>query len=314
MSMRVDVSEIKSYRACKRSWKLGSRNGFHLRPRVTPTVFAFGTIFHEALHMMYMNVSLEKTMEMVTREMNPDTDVALIAMVQGYYANVIPYDLEKYKVLDIEHQFSFPVPGVEDLNVCGSIDMICLDKETNQIFGFEHKTAKNYRDDNFLWLDEQPRVYTVALQKYVAEYNAKQEAKYLEEWDAWDTKFQEPDQEPQKPVPATLGGIYINEVKKLLRKFDYKRSLCVYAADDLKNFMDGFFQTCIQCQHSVETDDVAIPQPNYMGCKMCNFRAICETYKYSTLVEDVVLDEFSEEFVKRDSDHLDEKVERNVSE
>lgn len=312
--MRVDVSEIKSYRACKRSWLLSSRNRFHLRPRVTPTVFAFGTIFHEALHMMYMNVPLEKVMDMVTREMNPETDTALLAMVPGYYDNVLPGDLERYQVLDIEHQFSFPVPNVADLNVCGSIDMVCLDKNTNQIFGFEHKTAKNYRDDHFLWMDEQPRVYTVALQKYVEEYNEKQMDKYYEAWDKWDTTCQEPDQEPVKPTPVTLGGIYINEVKKLLRRFDYKRSLCVYAADDLENFMGGFYQTCMQCHESVTTNDVAVPQPNYMGCKMCNFQTICETYKYSTLVKDVVLDEFSEEFVERDSDHLDEKVERNVAE
>lgn len=312
--MRVDVSEIKSYRACKRSWLLSSRNRFHLRPRVTPSVFAFGTIFHEALHAMYMGSPLEKVMAMVTREMNPETDTALLAMVPGYFENVLPYDLERYKVLDIEHQFSFEVPGVEDLNVCGSIDMIALDIETNKVYGFEHKTAKAYRDDHFLWMDEQPRVYTIALKHFVEAYNEKQMEKYHEEWDRWDAECQEPDLEPQKPIPVTLGGIYINEVKKLLRKFDYKRSLCVYPEDDLTNFMNGFFHTCVQCKTSVDTDDVAIPQPNYMGCKMCNFQTICETYKYSTLVEDVVLDEFSEEFVKRDSDHLDEKVERNVGE
>lgn len=306
--MRVDVSEIKSYRACKRSWLLSSRNRFHLRPIVTPSVFAFGTIFHEALHMLYMNVSLEKTMDMVTREMNPETDVALLAMVPGYFENVLPADLERFKVLDIEHKFEFPVPGVEDLQVCGSIDMICIDKTTNEIFGFEHKTAKNYRKDNFLWMDEQPRVYTIALQAYVEEYNQRQWKHYAEEL----AKFENGEiaEEPAAPEIATLGGIYINEVKKLLRKFDYKRTLCVYAEDDLKNFMEGFFGSCLQCKHSVDTNDVAIPQPSFMGCQMCNFQTICETYKYSTLVEDVVLDEFSEEFVKRDTDHLDEKVER----
>lgn len=285
--MNIDVSEIKTYRACKRQWKLSSRNAFHLRPIVTPPAFAFGTIFHEALHMMYLNVPLEKVMDMVRREMDPENDLALLAMVPGYYDNVLPGDLEKYQVLDIEWKFKIPMPFLNDVNVCGSIDMIVLDKETNKIYGFEHKTAKAFRDDSFLWMDEQPRVYTWALQTFVAQYNEKH---------------------PEAHV--TLGGVFINEVKKLLRKFDYKRSLCVYSESDLRNFMNGFFTDCKRCHHDVETDDVALPQPSYMGCKMCNFATICQTYMYGTLDKDVVMDEFKEEFKEREFDHLEEKVER----
>ena len=294
--MKVDVSEIKTYKGCRRQWLISSRNGFHLRPLVTPSHFALGTIFHESLHQMYMGVPLEKVMTFVRKEMSNDSEVALLAMVPGYYREVLPHDLDRFKVLDIEHHFNFVPADPEtgevldaDVEVCGSIDMIVLDVEENAIYGFEHKTCKNFRDSSFMWMDEQPRVYTYALMLYVQEYNAKH-----------------PDQEP-----ATLGGIYINEVKKLLRDFKYQRTLCKYPADDLTNFMRAFFGTCCACHKSVVENDPAYPSPSYFGCSMCDYKTICETYMYSTLDKDTVIDEFKEEFKVRESDHLEEKTERN---
>lgn len=294
--MKVDVSEIKTYKGCRRQWLISSRNGFHLRPLVTPSHFALGTIFHESLHQMYMGVPLEKVMAFVRKEMSNDSEVALLAMVPGYYREVLPHDLDRFKVLDIEHHFSFVPADPEtgevldaDVEVCGSIDMIVLDVEENAIYGFEHKTCKNFRDSSFMWMDEQPRVYTYALMLYVQEYNAKH-----------------PDQEP-----ATLGGIYINEVKKLLRDFKYQRTLCKYPADDLTNFMRAFFGTCCACHKSVVENDPAYPSPSYFGCSMCDYKTICETYMYSTLDKDTVIDEFKEEFKVREFDHLEEKAERN---
>ena len=295
--MKVDVSEIKTYKSCRRQWLISSRNGFHLRPLVTPSHFALGTIFHESLHQMYMGVPLEKVMTFVRKEMSNDSEVALLAMVPGYYREVLPHDLDRFKVLDIEHHFNFVPADPEtgevldpDVEVCGSIDMIVLDVEENAIYGFEHKTCKNFRDSSFMWMDEQPRVYTYALMLYVQEYNAKH-----------------PDQEP-----ATLGGIYINEVKKLLRDFKYQRTLCKYPADDLTNFMRAFFGTCCACHKSVVENDPAYPSPSYFGCSMCDYKTICETYMYSTLDKDTVIDEFKEEFKVRESDHLEEKTERSI--
>lgn len=316
--MKVDVSEIKTFKACKRQWQLTSRNKFHLRPMITPPAFAFGTIFHEALAQLYLDVPLDKVMEMVRREMQSDTDAALLAMVPGYYKNVLPDDLERFTVLDIEHHFDiipttslgeylFPlVPSTDpktgeriydangnpvmepSLTICGSIDMIVLDKEEGKIYGFEHKTCKNFRDESYLWLDEQPRVYTWALKKFVEEYNQKHGTQY------------------------ELGGVYLNEVKKLLRQFQYHRTLCTYSDEDLDNFMLAFFNDCRECKHMVDSNSYAAPKPSYMGCSMCSFKTICSTYMYETLDREKILHEFSEEFVERTADHLEEKTERSV--
>lgn len=318
--MRVDVSEIKTYKTCKRQWKLSSRNQFHLRPYVTPPQFALGTLFHESLHSLYLGVSLEKVMDIVRQEMT-ENDTCLLAMIPGYAKEVLPGDLERFKVLDIEHKFEFnPCTRDgeiidEDLTICGSIDMICVEKETNKIYGFEHKTAKNFRDESFLWMDEQPRVYTFALQLYVDELNRKLYADYQKELASIKVEDLESGKctMPEEPKYYTLGGIYINEVKKLLRKFSYQRTLCTYPGDDLDNFMEAFFGTCCACKHSVEINDVAAPSPGYFQCQLCDFKNICTTYMYSTLDKDEVINEFSEEFVVRETDHLDDKAERNTN-
>ena len=296
--MKVDVSEIKTYKSCRRQWLLSSRNRFHLRPMVTPAHFELGTIFHEALAQLYLGVPVERVMEDVKKNMKDDSEAALLAMIPGYAREVLPGDLDRFKVLDIEHHFGFVPADPEtgevidaDIEVCGSIDMIVLDPEENAIYGFEHKTCKNFRDASYIWMDEQPRVYTYALMQYVDKYNASHPG----------------------ATPAKLGGIYLNEVKKLLRQFQYNRTLCKYPEDDLKNFMYAFFGTCCACHQSVATNDPAYPSPSYMGCSMCDYKTICETYMYGTLDRDTVLEEFKEEFKVREVDHLEEKEDRSVA-
>ena len=296
--IRVDVSEIKTYKSCRRQWLLSSRNRFHLRPIVTPAHFELGTIFHESLAQLYLGVPVERVMEDVKKNMKDDSEAALLAMIPGYAREVLPGDLDRFKVLDIEHHFSFVPTDPEtgevidpDIEVCGSIDMIVLDPEENAIYGFEHKTCKNFRDASYIWMDEQPRVYTYALMQYVDKYNASHPG----------------------ATPATLGGIYLNETKKLLRQFQYNRTLCKYPEDDLKNFMYAFFGTCCACHQSVATNDPAYPSPSYMGCSMCDYKTICETYMYGTLDKDTVIEEFKEEFKVREVDHLEEKEDRSVT-
>lgn len=315
--MKVDVSEIKTFKTCRRQWQLSSRNRFHMRPIITPPQFALGTIFHESLAQLYLGVSLDKVMEMVRRDMQTDSDAALLAMIPGYYKNVLPGDLDRFTVLDIEHHFNiapvtsdgeylFPLEQSKNadgtlayddngnsvmepsLTVCGSIDMIVLDPLENKIYGFEHKTCKNFRDESYLWMDEQPRVYTWALKEYVNDYNERH------------------------GTNCTLGGVYLNEVKKLLRQFQYQRTLCTYTDEDLDYFMQSFFNDCTTCKHAVDNNSYAAPKPSYFNCNMCSFKTICSTYMYAPLDEAEILDEFKEEFVKREEDHLEEKAERST--
>ena len=336
--MFVDVSEIKSFRKCHRQWQLSSRNSFHMTACVPPKAFHIGTVFHECLHRMYLGKDEEFIMNYIDEQMehdDPKDKAMIISMMRGYMRNVMPQD-KHFNVMDIEWHFKYNpielldeqgkliaeqmglVAQLKDITLAGSIDMITLDTDTNEIWGFEHKTAKNFRNDTYLWMDEQPRVYFAALQQWVKDYNARQ----YNEWNLTCMKLHDDyakldpkgiafnREYPAPPEPVTLGGCYLNEVRKLVRAFDYKRSPLKYPPDDLRNFLLSFATSCAECHKYVDNPNYPRnPEPDMMTCMNCMFNTICQTFQYQNLTEDKVLNEFNLEFEKRTNDHLEEKVE-----
>lgn len=328
--MVVDVSEIKDFRHCKRKWQLASRNSFHLRPKVTPKAFKIGTVFHECLHKLYLGKDKDEVLEYMRNEMSEPTDdqkdvTILTSMVRGYAEEVIPLDLERFEILDIEYHFRFEpydvmlelgidpdtFPGMkwlEGVEVAGSIDMIARERATNKIWGFEHKTAKNFRNDTFLWMDEQPRVYYVALMLWIMDYNnwkmvedAHRRKKQREEG-----KTAEQGQEGFFPV--SVGGVYINEVRKLVRSFETKRSALSYEESDIRNFMISFFTSCGECHKMVQNEGIPrVPQPDMMTCATCMFNTLCQRYQYADVSSESILKDFEDDFKVRESDHLEDK-------
>lgn len=290
--MRIDVSELKTYRECKRKHQLSSRNRFHLAPLNTNNNLIFGTQFHECLHMMYLGTSLERIHEWMLKEID-DADYLrmMYNMVDGYYNGPYQKDIKKYTVIDIEKNFSVPIIFSKDgevlVEACGSIDMICIENETNRLVGFEHKTAKNFRTLTFNNLDEQPRTYFMALKEILDDFHAK--GKYFD-------------------VTET-GYILINEVKKLKTKFEYARIKNSYSNEDIANFMVSFRR---DAAHILEGDYNCNPEPNFMKCQMCDYAEICSRSGYENVDLEEIIEEFSEEFRVRDHDHLDEKIERNA--
>ncbi len=303
--MRIDVSEVKTFRTCKRQWQLSSRNYMHLTATKPAPALLMGTKFHEALGKLYLGIPLEKVMTDL-KDGLVDGEEALLNMIPGYAREVLPFDLERFTVLDIEHHFSF-VPTTSqgevfdpDLMICGSIDMIVLEEATGKVFGFEHKTTKNFREENFIWMDEQPRVYTKALQQYVNKMNEHA----VEDWEARGADQNNP------PQHYEVGGIFLNEVKKLLRQFQYQRTLCQYTDEDLDNFFDAFLNTCAECKKYSSNEKLfPAPTPSYFACQMCAFKSVCSTYMYNNLHRKEILDNFSDELKEREIDHLDEKTE-----
>ena len=330
--MFVDVSEIKEFRHCKRKWQLSSRNSFHLTPCVPPKAFKLGTVFHECLHKLYLGkdeAEVEKYCADQLKNDDPKDATMILSMVRGYSRNVIPSD-ERFVPIDIEWHFKFSpfelldgmgyylahemgiADALREITIAGSIDMIALDTETNQIWGFEHKTAKNFRNDIYLWMDEQPRVYYAALKRWVDKFN---ERTFLQWFNAKaEFEHQHPNEEypvPQ-PEPVTLGGVYINEVRKLVRAFDYKRSPLKYPEDDLRNFMLSFVTSCAECHKMVNNPSLPRnPEPDMMTCMNCQYNTICQTVQYQNVTLDGLLKEFNLEYEVRKEDHLNEKEEVN---
>lgn len=299
--MKFDVSDIKTFRSCQRQWQFTSRNKFHLRPTETPPQLIFGTIFHEALHALYLGGSLDKVMADVKREMNPEKDAALLAMIPGYAKEVLPEDQDRFVILEVEHKFNIPAnkmlkffgaesrnSEIDEIELVGSVDMVALDPVENKIYFFEHKTCKDFRDPSYLWMDEQPRLYYGVLAMYVEEYNKKH-----------------PDS------PATIGGVYLNEVRKLLRKFQYLRTLCNYSNEDMYYFLMSFVGYCIQSYRAVKDNLYCCPHPDYFKCKMCSYSDACATYMYQNVTKEQLLADFGSSIQERETDHLEEKTERS---
>ncbi len=193
--MKIDVSEIKSFKACKRQWMLSSRNRYHLRPTTTAKALEMGTLFHEALAQLYSGADYDKVIALVEKERTKD-EVALKAMLKGYY-DVLMEDLERMNVLEVEYRFNFE-SDVPDVECVGAIDLIALEYTENGpvLYGYEHKTAGQFREQTLIKMDEQPRLYFEALELYLD--NAIYEGCV--------------------PRDTCLGGIYINEIKKLIRR------------------------------------------------------------------------------------------------
>lgn len=293
--MRVDVSEVKTWKDCKRKHLFNSRNRYHLVPNKPNDNLIFGTQFHEVLHMIYMGVSIDKILEWIDREVTDSVYwKTMNNMAQGYYNGPYQKDKDRYVVIDIEKKFDYPAISSGDgddepVRLCGSIDMVCIDVLTGKLCGFEHKTAKNFRPDVYNIIDEQPRVYTWALKKILDDYHRHN--KYLE--------------------ITEVDCIYLNQVKKLQTKFEFQRTECRYSEEDLNNFMDDFCRTI----HDIAIGDVdTAPCPGFMKCQMCDYADLCMHYGYKNVEKENILEEFADEFQERDHDHLDEKTQRHVDE
>lgn len=288
--MRVDVSEIKSFRECKLKHQFNSRNRFHLRPVTTNVNFIFGTQFHEVLHMIYLGTDIDKVLEYIAREVTDVTYYRMMCnMAKGYYEGPYQLDKDRYQVVDIERGFS--IPCVQDaqgeilVECVGSIDMICIDLVDKCLVGFEHKTAKNFRSEIYNKVDEQPRVYEIALHEILKEYHNSNRFEHITE----------------------VGPIYLNQVKKLLTKFAYERTPCVYSQREREQFFKGIQKDAndILCKNYE-----VLPVPGFMKCQMCDYAALCDKYAYEDIELPELLEEFSEEFHVRACDHLDEKTNR----
>ena len=307
--MRFDVSEMKTVNECSRKWQLSSRNAYHMRPKVANPNLFFGSLFHECLHTLYLGGNIDKVIAQAVHECqgDPTQQRVIESMLRGYYSEVLIHDLEKYKVLDIEHSVKFYLPEFlvidketgeideeKSVQVCGSIDMVCVDRETYEVWGFEHKTASKFRPDIYIIVDEQPRVYFIELMNYVQQLNND----YMARW--------------KEPGPYKVGGIFINEVKKVQKKFEYMRRPCRYNTEQVTKFMDVLHTAAEKIQAMREGRSPCTMQPSYMGCSMCDYATICQMYGYKDLSKPDILDEFGEEFEVREVDHLDEKVERKI--
>lgn len=268
-AMLVDVSELKSYRDCHRKWALSSRNRMHLTAKKPATALVFGTAFHACLAQMYeqVPVELQKYAEVLVQE---DFDT-LTNIVSRYALEVIPTDLDRFEVLAIEHKFRIPLS--ENITATGSIDAVLREKATGKIYGFEHKTCKNWRPEFYDLVDEQPQMYFAAIIKDF----------------------------------GRCDGIVINQVKKLKTKLENKRTYCSYSDEEISEFLKWVLVDAKEIQDKKTSNEYRC-SPSFMKCQMCDFQPLCLEMRTNSDISVVTQDLMDiYDFKIRERDHLEEK-------
>ncbi len=264
---------------------MSSRNRYHMVPTTTPKALHLGTLFHEALAQLYLGANPDAVMRLVKADMGSD-ETALLNMVPKYYDQVLLNDLAPvseggngWQVLEVEHVFEFP-SSIPDVTCTGAIDLIVYDPANNQILGIEHKTCSQFRDPALIYMDEQPRLYFEALEHYI----------------------------PTSQYPhAENGGIVINEVKKLLRDFQYRRTPCEYSPEDREGFWSKWTSDLFNLRAEIESPQH--PDPSYWACQMCDYKSICAQTGYKLLPDvETLVQNYSTEYEIRVRDHLEEKL------
>ena len=59
-------------------------------------------------------------------------------------------------------------------------------------------------------------------------------------------------------------------------------------------------------------DDEGEPAPGSLKCQMCDYASLCAFSGFSLQPLESIVEEFEEEYVVRDVDHLEEKVDRRI--
>lgn len=192
MTYNIHISDIRSFRSCRRKWDWSSGMRNNLEPSIPYAPFFVGRAVHYALENYYGPAhvdiweSLEKYLANETKiagtmwkqEIDKwDESVTLISELLQHYQLWIQVDTSAYRddtleFMDLEVPFNVPMyhpeTGLEDENIRleGRFDGIVLHKPTNTFWIWECKTARSIGElVKSLENDEQAGAYIYAAQQ-----------------------------------------------------------------------------------------------------------------------------------------------------
>jgi hypothetical protein len=193
MENEIHISDIRSFRSCRRKWQWSSPLKENLEQLVTYMPFFTGRAIHHCLEKYYgpehanMADSLEKFFETEKAVMEQlgalwPQEVASIdeqlfmmhELIQHYNEWIVQdhkmYSDSKLEFISLEQEFKVPLPragrGGKSLTLGGRFDGIVRHKETGEYWIFETKTTRSIQElVHSLANDEQCGVYLYAAQK-----------------------------------------------------------------------------------------------------------------------------------------------------
>lgn len=239
--MLTSISEIKTFRECKRKWFFSGRNGMYLRPKIVNSSFKTGSAFHAALEAMYKQESynIDNIIDKYKVE-EKDQDM-LKFQIKKYEEHVLKHDLKTINVIAPEFKYSIELEN--GVTLFGFIDVVYEEKKTGDIGVLEHKFIRNFRSNTYNYLDEQIKVYELAILKVFGQCNA---------------------------------GVSLNQVRKLKTKFEHARETYKQTIKQLKNFNEDLLNVTNEMQMLSDSGIKDYPaEPHWLGCSFCDYKYLC---------------------------------------
>lgn len=174
------------FKRCRQMWDLTSKIRQNWEPSQRYLAFDFGTAIHagaeayynpltwgdmdtmrrnarEAFRFSFVHLQQKVRIGSLDAEFSFNEDLTLGLDMLEYYFRWAPSQ-DNFKPIMTEIEFEVPIPGMEDEAIYqGRIDLIVEDE-----FGYwivDHKTAKQFGDSQWLWLDDQCSSYAWAIQR-----------------------------------------------------------------------------------------------------------------------------------------------------
>lgn len=249
----LSANEIRQYTECARKRYYSSRDHLALRTTKDKPTLHLGKAVHAMFQYYYTHAEKLGGLELVPRfqlkeEMDEDS-CKVFNCIHENYMERLAEDVEKYSVIGCEVEFQLRNWPIDDVMYHGQIDMIVLDRETNKIWFFEHKTCKDFRPEIYNRFDIQLHIYTEYGMRYCAENGY--------EW----------------------GGIILNEVKKAKTERGYANHRMYYTYDDYE-MCDFNYWLARKTAAAVDPGNPHEPCNNYMTCKNCEYSSICMSFGY----------------------------------
>lgn len=161
--MEVHVTELATYRWCRRCWRYQYVD--RLVP-ATPQLNAlwFGIAMHEALAELYGGGNpVAKFLELTRpdRDIDPEKWGEYVTlgerMLEGYVKRWAREDAERWRVL--AREFPMRQPLTPEVTLVGKVDLLIRDMLTGKMWIVDHKTFASFADPADLELDDQMTLY-----------------------------------------------------------------------------------------------------------------------------------------------------------
>lgn len=191
MTGAIHISDIRTFRSCRRKWSFASPLKANLEPTVPYLPFFTGKAFHAALEFYYrdgipFSDTVDKYLEVEKEAMESDLwdserdaldeQIEMLRDIIFHYSLWQAQDTRKYSdrnlefvSLESEFDIPMPMPNGQDhptLRLGGRLDGIVKHKETGQMWIWETKTSRSISElTKSLMNDEQLGVYMYAARK-----------------------------------------------------------------------------------------------------------------------------------------------------